>query len=150
MRDPAKAVTNNLITNNCDGIYTQGDSIIANNIIEFSYLGECSGTVIYSYASVVPNIPIISGNTITNNYRGIEISSSLPVINNNIISCNTDIDLVNWSADIIDATNNRWDNSPPTISTPTCSSGIDICDGGAGVDFSGYSLAPSPCPTPVS
>ncbi|MDH3974885.1 MAG: DUF1565 domain-containing protein [Deltaproteobacteria bacterium] len=141
-------INNNIITNNCDGIITTGDSIITNNTIERSYLGECTGAAISSFSFTAPNSPIISGNKITDNYIGIYLFGSLPKINSNIISCNTYSDLQNNSASTIDATNNRWDNVPPKVTPSTCSgSGQDICGaGGSLVNYSGAALAPSPCP----
>lgn len=89
--------------------------------------------------------PNILNNTITTNGNGINISGGTPVINNNILSCNNFVDLNNNLFDTvtIDATNNRWDHTDPSVG---CATGDDICNSGTAViDFTGNSLAPSPC-----
>ena len=82
-------VNNNIITNNCNGLWISADSIITNNVIEITQSGECvSPSGIYSSAGAVPNSPTISGNTIKNNENGISIDTSNPVISGNIITNN--------------------------------------------------------------
>ena len=144
-------VNNNFMENNCEGVFAQGNSIITNNIIRATQAFDCSGAAIRSYLLAGTQTPLIQGNTITGNETGILIENGLPNINNNILSCNNSYDLQSSSPSAIDATNNQWDNLPPSIEFTVCPSGVDICDYGSGaIDTTGYSLAPSPCPTPVS
>ena len=144
-------VNKNFMENNCEGVYAQGNSIITNNIITLSQAGDCSGAAINSYLAAGTQTPLIQGNTITGNETGILIENGLPNINNNILSCNNSYDLQSYSPSAIDATNNQWDNLPPSIEFTVCPPGVDICDYGSGaIDTTGYSLAPSPCPTPIS
>lgn len=144
-------VNNNIITNNCVGVYTEGDSIITNNTINYTLPTECGFMAgISSYAITFPvNTPTISGNTITNNENGIIVTNgSEPVINNNTLRCNIGYDLDILSSNSINAQNNQWDNFPPNIGTQGfCTPGLnDICNGAASLDISGYSLASLPCP----
>jgi hypothetical protein len=99
---------------------------------------------------VVGGNPTIAGNSITGNDVGVQVVGGAPVVSgNNTLSCNTFTDLENNTSNetMIDATNNMWDNDPPFEG---CATGADICDSGdgAGINFVGYSLAPSPCPQP--
>lgn len=137
-------ISGNTLGNNTYGIYIDsGSPAISGNTIGSIDNGNNYGIYIDAGAAT------LSGNAITNNSQGIYISGGDPVINNNILSCNNWIDLENNTTnDIqIDAANNMWDNYPPFEG---CSTGDDICDSGdgAGINFDGYSLAPSPCPRP--
>lgn len=140
-------VNNNFMEGGCLGIYAQGNSTISNNIIRAMGGGECENAGIFSYSAAGDHTPTILNNTITANDAGISVQNGILKINNNTLSCNNSYDLRNDSASNIDATNNRWDNSPPRIVEGNCTyDGEDICDFvGSTVDFTGYTLSPSPC-----
>lgn len=123
-----------------NGIYVAGGNpVISGNTLDNNYYG------IY----IASGSPAISGNTITSNSRdGIRISAGDPVINNNTLSCNSAVDLNNLRTEgTIDATNNSWDNVPPTVvlyPSACDGAGEDICASSGGlVDYTGAAQAPA-------
>lgn len=139
-------ISNNKITNNNNAIYLSQN---ANPTISGNTITDNS-TGIYLWSN---SMPTITGNTIRSNNVGVNIdSTSRAWLNNNVLSCNTGIDLATFSNYSIDATSNQWDNTTLVVEFSTCPyNGEDICNNGIGpVDYTGNSVAPSPCPTPVS
>ena len=128
-----------------NGIYLSAGSTVSNSTITKFKVGEVGGTgIIVSSGS-----PSITGNTITGNSYGISIlSGGTPTINNNVLSCNTIVDLLNnTTGSTINARSNRWDNSTPSEVSGTCNLGEDICNSNFGsVDYTGSTQAASPCP----
>jgi len=142
--DSSPAISGNTISSNATGIYTgTADPTVSGNTI------TSNGSAV----AIGNGSPAVTGNTITGNWSGVSVSNGTPAVNNNILSCNTAVDLFNWltaTAPPVDAQNNRWDHVPPSpIIDGTCSNaGEDICNFNFGsVDYTGASLAPSPCTT---
>ncbi len=136
-------ITGNTITGSGDDgidVWTTGSVVIRDNIITGS--GD-DGIEVGTTGSAD-----ITGNTITGNNYGVNIENNgNPVINSNILSCNTQVDLRNATSNAIDAQSNQWDNAPPTEVVGTCNlAGEDICNTGRGsVNFTGNTIAPLPC-----
>ncbi|MBI5055461.1 MAG: DUF1565 domain-containing protein [Nitrospirae bacterium] len=164
-------INNNLIDGGCSGIEVSNSSTVTNNTIQNMDWSECNNAGIYisggspdiSGNTITGNTnivgiwiranatPTITDNTITNNDTGISVSDSAnPEINRNVLSCNHQggaSNLVNNTSNAINARDNQWDYDDPT---PKVSSGEcyweDICElGGGSTDYTGFSLAPSPC-----
>lgn len=134
------SISGSTIISNEYGIYAFGNSnpTISFNTITSNLVG------IVSFGNSV-----ITNNTITgNNDYGIEVAfgAATTLINDNILSCNSKYDIQYNSTSDVDAKNNRWDHSPPTWWDSACSFGTDICDNGGFINYTGYTLAPSPCP----
>ena len=135
-------LTGNAITYNDTGVDISGGSVtlsgntIANN--------DYNGVYIYDTS------PTLTGNTITDNSNGIYVWNGTPLINNNMLSCNTGTDLVNSTTGTINAQNNQWDHAPPTdgnLQGYCNNGGEDICSpNGGSINYTGNTLAPSPCP----
>ncbi|NJD57212.1 MAG: DUF1565 domain-containing protein [Nitrospirae bacterium] len=164
-------IRNNIIDGGfCSGIELWADSTVKGNRIRNIDAGDCNTAGIY----ISQSSPSVTGNVITNtsfgagiyiygggasvtdnkvvsNTTGIYFSDddagNMPVINNNIVSCNDDADLeVGYIYSNLDARNNSWDHVPPA--TGACFGGMDICTwyGDLGsIDFSGAKLAPASC-----
>ena len=119
---------------------TGGNATIRNNQINTSNNG----------ISISNTSATITGNTINNNIvYGITVSGSAanPVINNSIY-CNTNADMfVSGTITAFDASNNSWDHDSttvptgPTIMVPTCTPGIDICNGSTAPTYTPFNAA---------
>ncbi len=120
-------ISGNLIANNVAGISVfnnAGPTITGNSIY-----GNGGNGLTFS----LPSASTVSGNTICgNNNIGINVNDATagaaPVINNNRIYQNTNADLRAWSSSFqINATNNFWDNNPPSYGAGVCTGGVDTC-----------------------
>jgi hypothetical protein len=171
--DGADNVTavNNIIEDTCEGIVNDsGRSVnIRDNVFQNMWPSECRNVAI----NISDTGAVIDGNTIANNEGiiGIDVFAvnatitnnkitynqagiyvdyyGNAVINNNVLSCNNrgyTANLISYSTDTVNAKNNQWDYSPPNLGDAGSCYWDDICNFGVGsVDYTGYSLAPSPC-----
>jgi parallel beta-helix repeat protein len=127
---------NTLIDAPDSGIYVNaGGHTITGNVIEGStwsgiaFVGSASGS-------------LVEGNSLRGNQYGSELDvdgadfggGALGSLGGNTFSCNIGNDV--FASQALSARNNRWDHVPP--------SGNDVNN--AGVDATGASLAPNPCP----
>lgn len=152
--------TNHVITGNdisnmgIAGIYFQFGSpgaLVAGNNLTSNNIG------IYYPAPGGPAGGRIQNNTITSNGTGVwmEVSAAGDLgggpdgsAGGNLLSCNSDNDLMaEFSGNVI-AKNNFWDHSPPTYEVSPSSTGVDLSDNGnsATFDTTGGAVAGAPCP----
>lgn len=119
------------------GISVQSNAVVTDSIINnFTRRVQCPANedaacvIIGGIGITVNGSPTLSGNKITGNDTGIEITGGNPIINNNnTLSCNSVTDLLNNTDNDIEAKNNLWDNQPPV---EACAEGGDVCNTGEG------------------
>lgn len=92
--------------------------------------------------------PSLTNNNITGNGYGVEIDSPATADlsgGGNVLSCSTNADLwTSLSSGTINASNNEWDHTPPTLSTTSGTGGIDIYHpSGSTVVTTGATLVPA-------
>ena len=146
-------LTDNTISKNAAGIsiFDSSPIITGNTITGNIYTG------IIIVNNEITSRPSITNNKITQNGNGIivgkvDTTPPNPLINHNTLSCNTRVDLLNYTAIMVNAQNNSWDHSPPKefTSESVCKEnpGADICNlvEGGSVDHTGSTMAAFPCP----
>lgn len=153
MRNNSITLRNNSIVNNqTHSIYVCNGS--TNHIITGNTISNNTGLGLGFIGGGVGSK--VENNIITNNVYGIEYDTAGGDLGGgaagssggNTISCNSNTDLWTNTGITIDAANNFWDHNPPSLSTTTSGSGIDIYNGGgaATITTTGAAVAASPCP----
>ncbi len=144
-------IRNNTIAGNANnGVYVLNNS--TNHVLTGNTISNNSGDGVLFGTSTAGGK--LENNVITNNFFGVVYGTpggdlgggAAGSAGGNVIACNTNTDLwVGATIATLSATNNKWDHVPPTTSTTTWGSGVDIYAAGA-VTTTGASLAPTICP----
>jgi parallel beta-helix repeat protein len=142
-------ISGNVISGNGAGIrlWNTSSPLVSNNTIRSNTTGISSDTTgmatitgnsVHSNTGdgIVFNTPsgsaVLSNTVCGNGAMGINMNHSVattvePAVHNNRIFQNIGADLRTWAFLQVDATNNYWDNSPPTYGAGVCTGGVDTC-----------------------